>query len=330
MLIFSVACAKAPAAVAPASNSWEDRLTAYLASIAKKGYTVAKKEHVSGDYGSEYDDYYLTFPNMEEGSEYVIEFNTDTKVKGVFSISVASKDFRAINQEYIGYLMKTLVQVCEPSIANNEKEVEKRVKETFRKEQTADDYVVNGVNYHGGMYSHSIMFIAMDPSDDAAGESATTVELPTKPLSFTKDEWIGWFAPAIQPFEVTLNKATEQEAKNEDLNNIVVPDQTEVYKLEHQLGISVGWILFDSNEQGLCQIRFVNKEEDISSYLGGDIKKAVVRACDPDFRTLALDEKNETYSDFCGDLWKTSKTKEKNGITYETDPYGDVFTVRVS
>ena len=330
LLMLGVACAKVPSVVAPASNSWEDRLTAYLDSIAQKGYTVSKKEHTSSDYGSEFDNYCLSNPNMEEGSEYVVQITTNKDGRRYISVSVENSDFRAINQENIGYLMQTMVQVCDPSIANNEKEVEKRVKDTFRKEQTADDFVVNGVNYHGGMYSHSIMFIAMDPNDDAGDESASAADLPAKPLAFTKDEWIGWFETVIQPLAVTLKEGTAAEASDADLKDMVVPDQTEVYTLEHQLGITIGWILFDSTEQGLCQIRFVKKAEDISSYLGGDIKEAVVRACDPDFRTLPIGEKNEIYSDFCGDLWKTSETKERNGITYETDPYGNGFTVRVS
>ena len=329
LMLFSFACAKTPDVVIPTTSTWEERLAVYLDLISKQGYTVAKKEHTVSDYGSEYDDYFLSSPSIEEGSEYLIEINTNQKEHRFISVSVNNENFRAINRENIAYLMQTLAQVCDPSIANDEKAARLRVTETFREDQKLEDYVVNGIAFEAGMYNDWIVFFAEEPYDYSNIESKPVPELPTNPFSFTKDEWIGWFETAIQPFAVTLKEATSADASAAAIKDLVVPDQTEVYTLEHQLSITVGWILFDSTEQGLCQIRFVKKAEDVSSYLGGDIKKAVVRACDPDFRLLPLDENNETYNDFCGDLWKTNETKERNGITYETDTYGDVFTVRV-
>ena len=330
LMLPSFACAKTPAVVIPTTSTWEERLAVYLDLISKQGYTVAKKEHtVCGD-SSEFDDYFLSSPSIEEGSEYSIEINTNQKEHRYISVSVINKSFRAINRENIAYLMQTLAQVCDPSIANDEKAARLRVTETFREDQKLEDYVVNGIAFKAGMYNDWIVFFVKEPYDYSNIESKSVPEVPTTPFSFTKDEWIGWFETVIQPLAVTLKEGTAAEASDADLKDMVVPDQTEVYTLEHQLGITIGWILFDSTEQGLCQIRFVKKAEDISSYLGGDIKEAVVRASDPDFRTLPIGEKNEIYSDFCGDLWKTSETKERNGITYETDPYGNGFTVRVS
>ena len=328
MLFLGTACATAPSTVVPSSSTWEDRLTSYLDIISEEGYIVARTEHTTSDYGSEYDHYYLSKPNLEEGSEYVVEINTNTDERRTLSIAVANNDSRAINQENIEYLMQALVRVCDPSIANNDKEVELRVKGTFQNEQLAEDFIVNGICYQAGMYHDWIVFLAMDPYVGASDKSIP--EVPTKPFAFTQEEWIGWFSTAIQPYAVTLKEATAAEASDADLKEMVVPNQTEVYTLEHQLGISVGWILLDTTEQDLCQIRFVKKTEDIASYLSGDIKDAVVRACDPDFQVLPLDEQNEAFSDFCWDLWKQGETKERNGIAYETDIFGDVFTVHVS
>jgi len=330
LMLSSFACAKTPAVAIPTTSTWEERLVVYLDLISKQGYTVAKKEHTVNDYGTEFDDYFLSNPNIEEGSEFSVEMNTNQDEHRYISVSVSNDNFRAINRENIAYLMQTLAQVCDPSIANDEKAARLRVSETFREDQNLEDYIVNGIALRAGMYNNWIVFIATDPIDYSNIDSKSVPEVPTKPFSFTKDEWIGWFETVIQPFAVTLKEATAAEESAADIKDLVVKDQTEVYTLEHQLGISVGWILFDSTEQGLCRIRFVSKEEDVSSYLGGDIKKAVVRVCDPDFRLLPLDEKNDSYSDFCGDLWKTGETKDRNGISYETDLYGDVFTVRVS
>ena len=330
LMLSGFACAKKPAVIIPATSTWEERLTVYLDLISKQGYTVAKKEHTVSDYGSEFDDYFLSNPNIEAGSEYLVEMNTNQDEHRYISVSVSNDNFRAINRENIAYLMQTLVQVCDPSIANDEKEARLRVTNTFREDLNPEGYIVNGIAFEAGMYDDWIAFFAEDPYDYSNIESKSVSEVPTKPFSFTKDEWIGWFETALQPFAVTLKEATSAEADAADIKDLVVKDQTEVYTLEHPLGISVGWILFDSTEQGLCRIRFVNKEEDVSSYLGGDIKRAVVRASDPDFRLLPLDETNEAYTDFCSDLWKTGDTKERNGITYETDSYGDDFTVRVS
>lgn len=330
LMLSGFSCTKKPALIIPATSTWEERLVVYLNLISKQGYTVAKKEHTVNDYGSEFDDYFLSNPNIEAGSEYSVEMNTNQDEHRYISVSVSNDNFRAINRENIAYLMQTLIQVCDPSIANDEKEARLRVTNTFREDLNPEGYIVNGIAFEAGMYDDWIAFFAEDPYDYSNIESKSVPEVPTKPFSFTKDEWIGWFETVIQPFAVTLKEATSVEANAADIKDLVVKGQTEAYALEHQLGISVGWILFDSTEQGLYRIRFVNREEDVSSYLGGDIKKTVVRACDPDFRLLPLDEKNETYSDFCGDLWKTGETKERNGISYETDLYGDVFTVRVS
>ena len=331
LLLFGFACAKTPAASAQTPSTWEERMTAFTDKIAEQGYVVSETEHRVSDDGGGYDNYYLSNPGFEEGSTYFIQTTEDTE-RPYITICGYNDDITALSLAHIGYLMQALVQTCDPTIADDDKTAKERVENAFREGQQSNEYVVAGVEFEGYMDNTAILFFASNPNVETTDESSYATELDEAktPFSFTQEDWIGWYNAIVKPYAVELKEADPSTASDPALEEYLQQGDVQVYSIEHQLGITFGWILFSSTDDGLYQIRFVEREVDADFGLQTYLGYSVVQATDPDFRALTSADSKTELSDFYLDIVYGQGANQANGILYEESDSDDGITVRVS
>ena len=333
LLFFGFACAKTPATSAQTPNTWQERMTAFTEKIAEQGYVVSQTEHKVSDDGSGYDNYYLSNSGFEEGSTYFFQTTADTQ-DSYITLCVYNDDLTTVSPVHAGYLMQALVQACDPSIADDDKTAKERVQNAFREEQKHDDYVVAGVKFQGYMGDNVILFFAVNPNEETADESessyATALDEAKTPFSFTQEEWIGWYNASVKPYAVELKEADASAMSDPALEDYLQQGDVTVYSIEHQLGITVGCILFSSTDDGLYQIRYVEREVNADFGLQTYLGYSVVQATDPDFRALTSADFKTELSDFYLDIVYGQGANQANGILYEESDSDDGITVRVS
>ena len=333
LLFFGFACAKTPAASAQTAATWEERMTAFTDKITEQGYAVSEAEHKVSDYGIEFDNYYLTNSDFEEGSTYFIQTTEDMQ-DSYITVCVYNDDRTAVSLAHIGYLMQALVQACDPTIADDDKTAKERVETAFREGQQSNDYVVAGVEFEGYMGNNVILFFASNPNEETADETtssyATALDEAKTPISFTQEEWIGWYNTSVKPYAVELKETDPSKASDPALEGYLQQGDVQVYSIEHQLGITFGWILFSATDDGLYQIRFVEREVDADFGLQTYLGYSVVQATDPDFRALTSADSKTELGDFYSDIVYGQGANQANGILYEESDSDDGITVRVS
>ncbi len=333
LLFFGFACAKTPAASAQAPDAWKERMSAYTQKIAEQGYVVSEPEHKVCDDGATFDNYYISNSEMEEGSTYFIQTTEDTEYPYI-TVCGYNDDITALSLAHLGYLMQALVQTCDPSIAADDNTAKERVENAFREGQQSNEYVVAGVEFEGYMDNTAIFFFASNPSTETTDESeasfTTALDEAKTPFSFTQEEWVGWYNTSVKPYAVELKEEDPSAASDPALEGYLQQGDVKVYAIVHQLGITFGWILFSSSDDGLYQIRFVEREVDADFGLQTDLGYSVVEATDPDFRALTSADSKTELSDFYLDIVYGQGANQANGILYENSDNDDGITGRVS
>jgi hypothetical protein len=304
----------------------ETFINAFSKEIEGDGYTVEKAEEETKEFypGGNAMLYLVKHPDLGDDYLYIKIEREENEVSAIlFSYLFQSQESMKTHIYY--ELMQAVIRNTDSSIQNNDKAVKQRLEKIIKNSEDSDSYFENGYGYD--FYSfperHQMKFWVFNKSDHEKTEpdSVESVPLhPSKPFRFSKEELLRTLSENTAAYQVKLVETDVEKESHDWLSQVAQSEKpkAEIYAIEHQIGITLGWLLLYETNEGLYHICLVERpaEGEADSGILLNIEEILVQICDPALSVSSeSDEVLAAYKIIITAVYKNET--EENGVLYQ-------------
>lgn len=316
VFLFTVGCAENTAQTASQTQTADAFAAAYAQAILQQGLSLGEAEEGESNQSVAYR---LYGDALSDSANVwlLIQKEKENQVVTAAGIEYYHPEDKAADLNAFLSLSTTLLQVCDPSLANKQEAASKRLTEIIQSCMQGEELQKDGFRYAAlGNGWNTTSFLVEYPGYEDEEEPATLTG--TKALPFTAEEVASTLGEITAKIQVHLKPIQQSMSAIPELSNLPKDGSPKVYALEHGLGITIGWLVFYSSDAGLVQIDCVDRDDgDLLIYvIQLYLPDTLVQACDPVLRLEDTKENQVKAHDIASDLFYYDPIVE-NGIQYQ-------------
>lgn len=327
VFLFTAGCAGNVTQTATQTQTADAFAAAYSQAILQQGISIGEAEE---DEGNQTVLYRLSGDALSDGARVWFLIQKENQVVTAAGIEYYHPGDKAADLNAFLSLSTTLLQVCDPSLANKQETASKRLTEIIQSCMQGEELQKDGFRYAAlGNGWNTTSFLVEYPGYEDEEEPATLTGI--KALPFTAEEVASTLGEITAKSQIHVKPIQQSMSAIPELSNLPKDGSPKVYALEHGLGITVGWLVFYSSDAGLVQIDFVDRDDgDLLIYvIQLYLPDALVQACDPVLRLEDTKENQDKAHDIASDLFYYDPIVE-NGIQYQKEYENDVSFIVVT